>query len=192
MAGFSTALTLIYDAALTTFVAAVDEVSREEARQYTGTFTSGSTNDSVNATFELDDDSIVISGISRNGSDILAGIEEIFAQVLGRVLGMTVSNPRLFPTDLHTTGTINTADGTEMPVIHEEWRLWWGDFGGFAESEPPGVGLSGSDCLNWSMSDWMHYSKEPLDRFIFVRDADTDDLLGLELPFLRTGLLQRE
>lgn len=183
-AGDGTALTYLYDAILGTVVPAVDKAAREQAEKYTGTFSADSDGVPVVAELEQDEDSVLITSLTRNGSDIIAGIQEIFNQGLGSIVGFTVSTPRLFPTDIEEQ---TTQDGKE--VVREDWRMMWGD-AQFGESgELPGQGVTRGDCLMWTVADWSHYGKEPLDRFVFVRDVETGEVLGLEAPFLRAGLL---
>lgn len=184
-AGDSTALTPLYDAVLGTIVPAVDKAAREQAAKYTGTFTADSGGVPVVAEIEQDEDSLLLASLTRNGSDIVAGILEIFNQGLGTVVGLTVSEPRLFPAEVEERTT--TQDGRE--VIREDWRMRWGDAQQATGGELPGKGATRGDCLLWTVTDWLHYGREPLDRFVFVRDAGTGEVLGLEAPFLRAGLL---
>ncbi|KEZ46560.1 Uncharacterized protein SAPIO_CDS0356 [Scedosporium apiospermum] len=189
-AGASGALTPIYDAVLTTIVPAIDEVARQQAQQYAGEFGAISNGVVVNATLELDDDSIIIQSLNRDGHDILEGFQVIFSQAFGSILGLGVAGPRLFPTGVKTPGEVKLCNGTRA-VVREDWRLNWSEFVNFEESELPGVGVTAQDCLSWTLADWMHYGKEPLDRYIFVTDAESGEVLGFEVPFLRSGLLQK-
>ena len=183
-AGDGTALTSLYDAVLGTVVPAVDKAAREQAEKYTGTFTVESDGIPVVAELEQDEDSILLTSLTRNGSDIIARIQEIFNQGLGSIVGFTVSKPRLFPAELEEK---TTQDGKE--VIREDWRMTWGDAEFGDGGELPNQGATKGDCLFWTVTDWLHYGREPLDRFVFVRDSETGEVLGIEAPFLRAGLL---
>lgn len=189
-AGDGTALTGLYDALLGVVVPAVDKAAREQAGKYTGTFEADSEGVPVVAELKMDEDSVVITSLTRNGSDIIAGTQEIFNQGLGSIVGFSVSTPRLFPAEIEGRGTEVSADGTEREVVREDWRMSWGDVALAEGGELPGKGATEGECLVWTVADWMYYGREPLDRFVFVRDAETGEVLGLEVPFLRAGLLR--
>ena len=190
-AGDGTALTGLYEAMLGVVVGAVDGAAREQAGKYTGTFRGDSGGVLVEAKLEMDQDSVVIKSLTRNGSDILAGTQEIFNQGLGSIVGFTVSTPRLFPAEIEERTIQVDADGTGREVVREDWRMSWGDMGVAEGGELPGKGATEGDCLMWTVSDWLHYGREPLDRFVFVKDTETGEVLGIEAPFLRAGLLRR-
>ncbi|SPO04026.1 uncharacterized protein DNG_06709 [Cephalotrichum gorgonifer] len=191
-AGPGMAMTPIYEAMLSVLVPAADEAARQQAEgKYTGSF-KAEDDVAVEAKMVLDGDSVVIESLTRNGSDIIEGIQEIFNQGLGSIMGFSVSTPRLFPTEIEVRGTVADGQGNyEREVIREDWRMTWGNFSGLPQGELPGVGATGKDCLMWTLADWLHYGREPLDRFVFVRDAGTGEVLGVEVPFLRAGLLRR-
>ena len=78
-------------------------------------------------------------------------------------------------------------------VIFEDWRFQWGVEWPYAEkSDLPGQGISSYDCGLWSLADWLHYGSEPVDRLVFVKDAVTGEVLGLNIPFLRTGVMGKK
>ena len=189
-AGEGRAMTALYEAILGTVVPAVDKAAREQAAKYTGSFGAEAGGVPVEIELEQDEDSVVLSGLTRNGSDIIVGIQEIFNQGLGGILGMTVSNPRLFPAEIETPGTVSDGETYEREVIREDWRMSWGKFEMAGDGELPGKGITGEDCLIWTVNDWLHYGREPLDRFVFVRDKETGEVLGVEVPFLRAPLLK--
>ncbi|KEZ42140.1 hypothetical protein SAPIO_CDS6190 [Scedosporium apiospermum] len=191
-AGAAEAMYPISDAVLATVVPAVDEAARQQAEKYTGLFSGEANGVVVNATVELDSDSIVIRSLYRDGHDMLAGIQEIFKYAYGDMLGLRVETPRLFPTGIEEVMEV-AAEGCDSAIsaIREDWRLTWSDFTLLQEPGLPAANLSTQTCLSWSGADWVHYGKQPLDRFVFVRDKKTGDLLGFEAPFLRSGLLQK-
>jgi hypothetical protein len=53
----------------------------------------------------------------------------------------------------------------------------------------PGADLGKDDCVNWVTGDWVYYASESIDRLVFVRDALTREILGAEMPVLRSGVL---
>ena len=195
-AGDTKVATFLSDAMTTALVPAVDAAAREEALStgYAGTFlspsctsttTSNSSSPCTNLTLTLDADSLQITELTRNGSDILTALTSIWSVTLGALLADIEPSFRIFPADVSTSDV-----AAEAAVLHEDWRLWWAiDLD--TESDLPGAGLATKNCLRWSVADWLYYGSEPIDRIVFVRDADSGDVTGVELPFLRSGLLKR-
>ena len=197
-AGDQSALFLLYDALLSALVPAIDEAAREEAvaTGFTGNFSSsaaacsatGGPEVCIKATFALDADSLILESLSRNGSDILDAVTTIWQLTLGSVLPpLDNSSLRLFPTEIPPVmGKL--ADG--RAVAREDWRLVWG-VGLPSDTELPHKGLLSRDCLSSAFVDWLYYGSEPVDRVVFVRDAATGAVLGVEVPFLRSGFLAK-
>lgn len=197
-AGEPRAYRFIYDATLRSIVRAVDEAARVEAdeRGYTGTFegscAGGADRGCFNVTVEQDTDSLKLSVVERKGSDVLAAVREIWAVTVGQFLpGPGLSGEfRIFPADI--SEVVTTGDGDE--VVREVWRIWWPiePTANGTESEIPGVGLSAQqDCLGWTTADWMYYGNEALDRLVFIKEAESGRVVGLEIPYLRTSMLSR-
>lgn len=185
-AGDMHALTYIYDAALSVLVSAADKVTREHAKaEYARQFTNcGSQRDNttVKAEFMLDEDSLILSSLTRGGSDILAGWRKVFNESLG-MFGPRISDTvRLFPTGLSDNATMNG-----NTVEKEVWRVW-PDLATGPAVDLPGSDLDRDDCLGWTAGDWIHYGGEPLDRVIFFRQEAK--VIGFEVPFLRSGFMQ--
>ncbi|KAF6825860.1 beta-lactamase family protein [Colletotrichum musicola] len=189
-AGDMTAVPYIYDAVLATFIPAVDAVARQQAENLTGTFTSRpaseDTGPCLNVTITQDADSLVFSSLSRNGSDILPALAQIWNLTVGSQLTPISPIFRIFPTEDTVQASL---DG--VPVVRESWRLWLSPVYGNG-SDLPGKGLGSHDCISWTLNDWIHYGTEPVDRLVFVRDSGTMEFLGVELPFLRSGLLSMD
>ncbi|KAK4096155.1 beta-lactamase/transpeptidase-like protein [Parathielavia hyrcaniae] len=191
MAGGQDAVTDVFDVAVSVLVPAVDEAAREQAeREYVGHF-AGDTNNMqvpVSATTELDGTSLRLTGLYRNGTDILASLQEV-AQVtlFGFLPSMRLTGVvRMYPAEVERTTVL--PNGRE--VVEEDWRLLL-EMELQSEAELPGKGLSRHDCLAWSLSDWIHYGGEPADGLVFVRDAPTGSVLGLDAPFLRSGTMDK-
>ncbi|GKT71445.1 beta-lactamase family protein [Colletotrichum tofieldiae] len=185
-AGDMTAVPYIYDAMLATIVPAIDAVARDQAAELTGTFVndpSRGTGDCINATIIQDKDSLILSSLNRNGLDILTALSEIWAVTVGSQLTPIDSTFRIFPTEDVTRTTLD-----ERSVTKEAWRIWFAPIYGNA-SDLPGDGLGSQDCMSWTLNDWIYYGSEPVDRFTLVRDAETKEVLGVEFPFIRSGLL---
>lgn len=186
-AGNTGASIFLSDALLATFVPAADDASRDQAeKEYARTFKSKcsqSQNTTLEATLKLDNDSLVVSAIRDNGKDVFAGIKTMWGLTMGQYTSTFGSTVRLFPTDLSRTTQMNGKN-----VTGEVWRLW-PEFGDPPQSDLPGSKLEYDNCLQWSLGDWVHYGKEPLDRVVFYKDAD-EHVVGFEMPFLRSGILQ--
>lgn len=221
-AGDGAALTTLHGALLSTVVSAADEAAREEARVlYVGSFTGpcpqttqSSGNGTagggsqapkcwVNATLELDGDSLVLSALQRNGSDVLAPFGAIWNVTLGAFVGPleTPATFRVFPAeivsppeDIVLPGNAARPGTTKVRAVREDWRLWWPITLPPAGPEFPGDRLAEQDCLRWSVADWLYYGQEPVDRVVVVREwleseSRAGRVLALDVPFLRSGLL---
>ncbi|KAI0454104.1 beta-lactamase/transpeptidase-like protein [Xylaria acuta] len=202
-AGSTLATTPIYDAILTTLVPALDKIARGQAADsgYAGMFIDGSScssgsssltaNDSIslNVTIIQDQDSLVLQGIERNGTDILASLKEIWSVTVGGFVAFMPSKARIFPIDIRSEDSVSAPNGTEKRVIRQDWRVEW-DFAQGDDTDLPGAGLSAGNCLTWTVTDWMYYGSEPIDRIVFVLDAESGEVVGLEIPYLRSGVLQ--
>ncbi|GKT50139.1 beta-lactamase-like protein ARB_00930 [Colletotrichum spaethianum] len=185
-AGDMTAVPYIYGSMLATLLPAVDTIARDQAAELTGTFVNNPSysNDScINVTIVQDKDSLLFSSLYRDGMDILTALMEIWTVTVGSQLTPIDSQFRIFPTEDITRTTLDKRD-----VTREAWRIWFVPIYGNA-SDLPGSGLGSKDCMSWTLNDWIYYGSEPVDRLTFVRDAVTKEMLGVEFPFIRSGLL---
>jgi hypothetical protein len=195
-AGSANAANIIYDAVLTALVPALDEVARLEAKErFVGTYDNVGSGSGVpfNVTVGLDNDSMVLAGVHRNGTDMLASYLELWGATVGRFLEILPTLARIFPVDVITEDTISRGDGTENAVLRQDWRIEW-EMGFAGSTDLPGAGpegLSSRNCLGWSLTDWLYYGNEALDRIVFVTDKVGGEILGVEVPFLRSGLLKK-
>lgn len=191
-AGSPNAVHIIYDAILSTLVPAVDQIARDQAMNYTGVFSSAPDGPGVSfwANVTQDKDSILLAGVERNGTDIISSLHEILSQSVGQFLDVVATTARLYQTGVRKEATIIQGNVTERRVVKEDWRISW-DLTLGAKTELPGYGLSSMNCLSWTLADWIYYGSEPLDRILFVRDQETAAVLGIEIPFLRSGILAR-
>jgi CubicO group peptidase (beta-lactamase class C family) len=195
-AGDPNVMTLVADALMATLVPVVVAAARREVVEfgYGGLFVGRATAEMgsvpFNATTTLDGTSLVLEEMYRNGTDMLAALQEVWAVTLGVFLPSLRSTRswRLYPADLERKeyGTLG-----DRQVIREDWRIWF-DVQPSVETELPGKGLSDHDCLGWQYADWLYYGNEPMDRVVFLKDAGTGHVLGLEIPYLRSGTLGRE
>ncbi|KAI1877901.1 uncharacterized protein JN550_000083 [Neoarthrinium moseri] len=186
-AGSAKATDIIYGTVLSTLIPAIDEIARSQAAQYTGSFVSVA-DGGVNATLVQDDDSLVLAGLRRNGTDVLEGLFEINRVAIGGFLNVEPSRARLYPVGVEAPGSRPRPDGSNGTVVLQDWRVDW-VFEMRSDSELPGAALTAGDCLTWTLADWIHYGSEPLDRVVFVLDPQTRQVLGVEVPFIRSGVL---
>ncbi|KAK9416973.1 hypothetical protein SUNI508_09212 [Seiridium unicorne] len=77
------AVNIIYVTALSTLVPAIDKIARDQAIKYTSTFVGHSAkNNTFNATVTQDRDTLVLTGLVRDGTHILASVREILLEQL--------------------------------------------------------------------------------------------------------------
>jgi hypothetical protein len=182
-AGPMKAAPILTNAMLSTFVAAADEVSRDQAKRYEQKYMSDHENDvAIEASLKQDKDSMILALLHRNRTDILSSLAEIWGLTLGDFLPKVGPKIRVFPSQLRENATI---DG--KPVTKEVWHLWPDLNSGF-ETDLPGIEIEEMNCVGWSIQDWVHYGGEPLDR-VLVYVGDDGDVRGFEVPFLRSGIL---
>jgi hypothetical protein len=95
-----TALYILYDAVLSTLVPALDQIAREQAMCYTGSFSR--TLDGTGVDFRVnvtqDNDSIILESLERNGTDIMASLHEIMSRTVGQFLDIVPTTARLYQT----------------------------------------------------------------------------------------------
>ena len=189
-AGDQTALPLLFGAVLSTLVPAIDATAREQAEaDYTGSYTSTS-NVTVKATVSLTGPTLTLTTLSRNGSDILAALASIFTYSLAPLLPGEMSRTtgvyNIYPAEVYRSRTLPGG----RKVVEEDWRFQWGlEEGVGVESDLPGRGISLGECKSWKLVDWLYYGGEAVDRVVFVRDGETGEVVGIEVPVLRTGVM---
>ena len=187
------ALEIVYGAVMSVLLPGVDEAAREEVEGvggYVGRFAAEVKGGvGVEAKLEVagDGSSLTLSGLRRNGTDMLKGVEDIWAVSLGAILPRLKNNGtwRLYPSEV-TTEAEEVIGGRKVGVVREDWRLWW-DIEVLPETGLPGREFVTGDCSSWSVADWVYYGGEAVDRVVFVKDKKTGDVLGVDFPFLRTG-----
>jgi hypothetical protein len=167
-AGPMKAAPILADAVISTFVGVVDEEARVQARRYEGFYK----NENVEAVLEQDGDSMVLTSLRRNGTDIVSSLKDIWGLTLGDFLPDLGDKIRLFPSDLRDEGK-------------EVWHLWPDLDAGF-ETDLRGGMIEEMNCAGWTIQDWVHYGGEPLDRVLFHVE---DGVVEFEVPFLRSGVM---
>jgi len=86
---------------------------------------------------------------------------------------------------------------TTRVVTKEDFRFEWGfpegrsninAQGEETETDLPGRGISEGECKSWKLVDWLYYGGRSVDRLVFLRDEGSGEVVGMEVPFLRTGV----
>lgn len=202
VAGDPDSLEVVYGALASILIPAIDEVAREEVTSpggYTGLFKEdvGSANGSsipVEVKFDMVDGGSTLGLIElrRNGSDLVQGLEDAWTYSLGWFLPALKNSGtwRLYPAEISTEAE-QIVGGKKMTVVREDWRIWW-DVEVTTKSDLPGRELVAGDCSSWSVADWVYYGGEALDRVVFIKDKDSGEVLGVEFPFLRTGVVRKQ
>ncbi|KAF4446888.1 beta-lactamase family protein [Fusarium austroafricanum] len=163
-AGPMKAAPILTDAMLSTFVAAADEVSREQAEKFEKKFTNDVGEDvPIEASLKQDSDSMFLASLRRNGTDIVSNLAEIWGLTLGDFLPKVGPKIRVFPSQLRENATL---DGKS--VVKEVWHLW-PDLNSGLKTDLPGNMIEEMICVGWSIQDWVHYGSEPLDRVLVFR-----------------------
>jgi actin-related protein 6 len=99
----------------------------------------------------------------------------------------------------HHNSTRNCDDDDEndekgdIQLVGQEWRINLDIvlLGGSLMSDLPGQNTATQYCGSWQTVDWMTYGGISLDKIVFVVDKRSGDVLGVEVPTLRGGLLTR-
>ena len=195
-AGDLGALAELYDAILSVVVPAAHAAAREQVEtEYVGQFSAGlSAPDEngvavpVSLATELDGKALRVAGLQRNGTDMMAAVEEVWAVTVGMFASSYKPTGiwRVYPAGVERESVLE--DGTR--VVEEDWRVWW-DLEPDSATELPGKGISAMDCLSWTLADWLYYGSEPVDRVVFVRDAGTGRVIGADVPFMRSGFMEK-
>ncbi|KAI1333621.1 beta-lactamase/transpeptidase-like protein [Xylariaceae sp. FL0016] len=176
-AGDPRALHGVYDAVRAKLVPAMDEVAREQAVRvgYPGRFLGGGGEwDSgavVHVSVALDEDSLVLGGVERDGVDMMDAFEQIWAVAVGGFLAATPSEARMFPVDVRREEVVEMFGGATSKLVWEDWRIDW-EMAPGENTDLPGHRLSTSNCLSWPFSDWLYYGPELLDRVAIACDAE--------------------
>jgi hypothetical protein len=200
--GPGASLNVLMDAVYSTILPAVDAEARSQARQYTGTYSSTSKNHVSSAsaptklTIAADDfPGLRIAGLTRNGTDILQSIQEIWNMTIPTVGTLSLPHGfRILPAGSSSSAgkpeAYSTSDSpSNDTLVHEDWRINFdmtrADTSNSPPSDLPGRGTFDGFCGSWQTADWIYYGGEAIDRVVFVRDGRTGRVVGAEVPFLR-------
>jgi hypothetical protein len=187
---------ILNDALITSLIPAIDQEAQTQAREYTGTFSvpvsscTSSTPSSCSPELNLSIDKgtgVKIDSLTRNGSDILGGIQKIWEYMIPQV-GILSPDFRVYPTNIETE-----MEGSKG-VFLEDWRINLDivPSDNAAISDLPGQGiLSSKLCTSWQTAAWLYYGGEALDRVVFKVNRTAGEVIGVDIPFLRSGILEK-
>ncbi|KAJ6129876.1 hypothetical protein N7512_002656 [Penicillium capsulatum] len=182
---------ILNDAVISSLIPAIDRETREQARRYTGNFSVSATEDQKSAvalSLSIDHGTgVKVNSLTRNGADILAGVQKLWDEMLPQT-GILNTDFRIYPTDI-----VHEVEG-EKDVVLEDWRINFDmvPSDNAAMSDLPGQGkLSADICASWQTGSWLYYGGQSLDRIVFKVDRKAGRVIGVEVPFLRSGLLAK-
>ena len=138
----------------------------------------------------MDGPSLRITNLTLNGKDILFGLNEIWKYSLSPLLAAEMTKTtgiyRIYPAEIYRESTFRG-----KKVVREDWRFEWGLEENYeVDTDLPGKGISEGECKSWKLVDWLYYGGQSVDRIVFVKGED-GQTIGVEVPFLRTGVLER-
>jgi hypothetical protein len=201
-AGPGVSLNVLMDAVYYTILPAVDAAAISQAKQYTGTYSSSSKDQSTFTTTPIkliivqdDFPGLRIAALTRNGTDILRSIQGIWNMTIPTVGKLSLPHGfRIFPAagisePISANNTIPKSYTTETNLVREDWRINFdidrADPSNSPPSELPGRGTFDGFCGSWQTADWIYYGGQAIDRVVFVKDRNTGKVVEAEVPFLR-------
>lgn len=193
----SATVSILNEAIITSFIPAVDSETRSQALAYAGNFSVGAIPNPkkigskditpVGLSLSINEGTgLKIDSLTRNGSDILAGLGKLWNALLP-MTGILNPDFRIYPTGIETP-----VEG-EDNIVFEDWRINFDAIpaDNAAMSDLPGQGKLSNVCASWQMESWIYYGGEALDRIVFKVDREAGNVIGVDIPFLRTGLLPK-
>lgn len=184
--GFSEAATNLADTLLAVLLPAVENATRSEAQEYVGSFTSSKESESIIKTSMDIGPGLILSNLTRNGSDIIGAIKGLWASQLVP-LGRLSETLRLYPADVpRTVRVAECVDGKEKTKtqVEEEWRLQFDIVSGNeAPGKLPSTYLVACACGTFQTLGMLMYGGEALDRIVFVKEHGK--VVGVKVPSLR-------
>lgn len=105
----------------------------------------------IEVSLKQDNDSMVLASLTRNGSDIVIALTELWGLTLGQFLPKIGPTIGMFPSDIRETAML---DG--VSVMEEIWHLW-PELGSYSTTELPGRGLDYIDYIGWTIGNWVRY-----------------------------------
>lgn len=191
--GFSEAATNLADTLLAVVLPAVEKATRSEAQEYVGNFTSRKERESIIRTTMDNGPGLILSNLTRNGSDIVGAIKGLWASQPVPLGGLS-ETLRIYPADVsHSVRVTECVDGKEetKTQVEEEWRLQYDIVSGNeAPGKLPSTYLVAGACGTFQTPGMLMYGGEALDRIVFIKEHDK--VVGVKVPSLRVEYDVRE
>lgn len=186
VAGDTSALGPIAEATVSKLLPSVELAAREEATaKYVGVYESTTQDDIPSiANFTIDDGpGLRLNSLTRNGSDILAGIKAIWdSQPVS--FGELSLDFRLYPAEVARPAGLGMG-----AIVREDWTLALETVSPEKnESGWPSSGAFSKPCTTFQTFGLLQYGGQAIDRFVFRLNITTREVIGLEIPFLRANL----
>lgn len=185
-------LNILNEAAMGTFLPAIEEEAREQAQIYLGNYKNSPSSEApIEFKIRMDDKSgLKLDSLTRNGSNIL----EVFPIAAGVALqdfGIVYDDYRLYPSGIETRSKNENGKGE---IIRQDWRIHLDVIPTDTDlmSDLPAQGALQDWCSSWMITDWLYYGGESFERVVFEIDSETGQVVGVEIPFLRSGLLTKK
>ncbi|GAB1211585.1 hypothetical protein ATERTT37_000708 [Aspergillus terreus] len=213
-AGPAGAADILYHSVAGTFIAALEEEARAQAKKYTGTWATGSSANGSQTQTQLHitmdhGPGLKLATFTRGNASILEGIQSVWETAYESMgFGVLTRDLRMYPAgverDVHPSerGEIlqtlrgraqldERVDGEEEELVRQDWRVNMDivPVDGRAMSDLPGQNGWSAFCASWQVVDWMQYGGYAVDRIVFVLGKKTGRVLGVEVPVLRGEML---
>ncbi|KAK2805618.1 hypothetical protein FQN50_006134 [Emmonsiellopsis sp. PD_5] len=209
-AGPPGSVSILNDALIGGLMPAIEQETRDQAQKYLGNFTSGARTSSDSASDQSDapitlslsmdeKPGLKLDALTRNGSSIMDGITGMFSQILP-MMGILNTDFRVYPSEYEVPVPRRDKDMyTNLPqnynsskgLIREHWRINFDIVprDNKQMSDLPGQGALVDLCASWQTTDWLTYGGEGMDKIVFVLEEGSREVVGVEVPFLRSGRL---
>lgn len=177
------------EALLSTFLPAIEEATRDEAKEYAGNFsTPANSTIKSHIVFTIDDGpGLSITEAFRNNSDLLAGVSVLRSLSMGS-FGDAKPDLRIYPAGISDAIDSDETIGTFGASTREDWRLIIEPWAA-SVSELPSQKVYDEVCTTWAGHDVLYYGGRPADRFVFLKKEGK--VVGIEIPFLRLTLMKQ-
>ncbi|EFR01825.1 beta-lactamase [Nannizzia gypsea CBS 118893] len=186
---------IITEAILSAVLPAAEDEARKQAEKFVGEYTNHKSNNAESADYALitlktsidNGTGIRLDSLTRNNSDILEGIRKIWSTSLA-IVGQLSPEMRVYPTGIEKTVTTDNRS-----LLEQDWRINFDLLPNVNEkaSDLPGLGRLEPLCTSWQTVDWLYYAGVPMDRVVFTIDMETGKVVGVDIPFLRSGLIEK-
>ncbi|OBT81761.1 hypothetical protein VE02_09392 [Pseudogymnoascus sp. 03VT05] len=191
--GFSEAATNLADTLLAVLLPAVENATRSEAQEYVGTFTSSKEHESTIITTMDNGPGLILSNLTRYGSDIIGGIHGLWASQPVPLGGLS-ETLRLYPADVSRSVRVTECVGGKEKTktqVEEEWRLQYDIVSGNeAPGKLPSTYLVAGACGTFQTPGLLVYGGEALDRIVVVKEHGK--VVGVKIPSIRVEYDVRE